>query len=670
MARFDLPAIFGSGIGSEIGSQITGDNPKRTTRSESPSQFSLSSYGLSEALHKTSAFNSPANVINLLGSLVSTAIVSFDDFLRDIPGLGGLLGDELTEAGQTINPDGGWEEGLANYVDEKTDGINGSVAPGAYGGIGGGQAGAVVQIALEEVGESESPAGSNRVKYTEWWGNDTLWQGIFVSWVLNRAGFTRPSSQSTTYFASSRTGVELFKEAGAWTDEESGVNPAPGDIIFFGERGQANHVGIVVGVEGNGTIITVEGNTSSRNYETNGGSVVRKTYGTNSRNRILGWGTPTYQSTGVAPGPDGELGTGDDITYAPVAPTTGGSTSGSNAPGPLTWLAGDLQRAGLTVQTIPGWESKSTRDASSYNPFVMVVHMTAGKGYSSDFPSRDTVVNGRSDVAGPLYNVVIGRTSGDAYIVAAGSTNNAGSGSYKGATTNSHTIGLSLENDNLGEVVSTQAYRGLVRAAAAISLRYGIPIDNICGHREWAPNRKSDPVGIEMSVFRNDVLQRRGELARAGFGPPAAGTGTGSGGGGGAAGATGFIWPMVGRVSSEFGPRTAPTAGASTDHKGIDISGPSGRSVVASKAGTVVTSTFSNTAGNFVVLDHGGGYKTRYLHHISNSVSVGQQVEQGQEVGKCGETGTATGPHTHFEIKVNDVAVNPRQHIPGEPTPG
>lgn len=131
------------------------------------------------------------------------------------------------------------------------------------------------------------------------------------------------------------------------------------------------------------------------------------------------------------------------------------------------------------------------------------------------------------------------------------------------------------------------------------------------------------------------------------------------------ASASGFVWPLAaaGRISCGFGPRSAPTAGASTYHKGIDIAVPTGTVVRASKAGKVVTATYSASAGNYVAIYHGGGVYTYYMHCSSLSVSVGNQVAQGQTIALSGSTGISTGPHLHFAVNVGGQYVNPLNYV-------
>lgn len=126
-----------------------------------------------------------------------------------------------------------------------------------------------------------------------------------------------------------------------------------------------------------------------------------------------------------------------------------------------------------------------------------------------------------------------------------------------------------------------------------------------------------------------------------------------------------FIWPCPAssRITSKFGKRTSPTKGASSDHKGIDIGAPTGTNIVASAAGTVVVSTYSYSAGNYIMLNHGGGVYTVYMHASKLLVSKGDTVKQGEVIAKVGSTGYSTGPHLHFGIRVNGTYVNPSQYV-------
>lgn len=127
----------------------------------------------------------------------------------------------------------------------------------------------------------------------------------------------------------------------------------------------------------------------------------------------------------------------------------------------------------------------------------------------------------------------------------------------------------------------------------------------------------------------------------------------------------GYCWPLAvsGRISSYFGNRTSPTAGASSYHKGIDISVPVGTGILAAKDGLVVTAAYSSTAGNYVAISHGGGIYTYYMHCSSLNVSVGQQVAKGQKIAQSGNTGISTGPHLHFAVFAGGSYVNPLNYV-------
>lgn len=126
-----------------------------------------------------------------------------------------------------------------------------------------------------------------------------------------------------------------------------------------------------------------------------------------------------------------------------------------------------------------------------------------------------------------------------------------------------------------------------------------------------------------------------------------------------------YIWPLPvsGRISSYFGNRTSPTAGASSYHKGIDIAVPVGTKVLATKGGTVVTATYSSSAGNYVALYHGGGVYSYYMHCSKLKVGVGEKVSKGQQVALSGNTGISTGPHLHFAIYISGAYVNPLNYV-------
>lgn len=126
-----------------------------------------------------------------------------------------------------------------------------------------------------------------------------------------------------------------------------------------------------------------------------------------------------------------------------------------------------------------------------------------------------------------------------------------------------------------------------------------------------------------------------------------------------------FIWPCPSssRITSGFGGRSSPTEGASSNHKGIDIGASSESDIVAAADGTVTISTYSYSAGNYIMINHGGGVSTVYMHCSKLLVSVGETVKKGQVIAKVGSTGYSTGPHLHFGVRVNGAYVNPSQYV-------
>lgn len=125
-----------------------------------------------------------------------------------------------------------------------------------------------------------------------------------------------------------------------------------------------------------------------------------------------------------------------------------------------------------------------------------------------------------------------------------------------------------------------------------------------------------------------------------------------------------YIKPLSGgRITSRFGRRTSPTRGASSNHKGVDWGVPVGSSIYAASGGTVTRAGWYGGYGYVVFIRHPGGTETRYAHLSRVLVSVGQSVKQGQRIALSGNTGVSTGPHLHFEILINGVAVNPLNYL-------
>lgn len=125
----------------------------------------------------------------------------------------------------------------------------------------------------------------------------------------------------------------------------------------------------------------------------------------------------------------------------------------------------------------------------------------------------------------------------------------------------------------------------------------------------------------------------------------------------------GFLKPAVGGISSYYGPRVHPITGANGFHTGIDIAAANKSDILASKSGTVVFAGVQSGYGNVVIVDHGGGIQTLYAHCSSLLVSYGQKVSRGQIIAKVGSTGNSTGPHLHFEVRVNGEHKDPMNYL-------
>lgn len=124
------------------------------------------------------------------------------------------------------------------------------------------------------------------------------------------------------------------------------------------------------------------------------------------------------------------------------------------------------------------------------------------------------------------------------------------------------------------------------------------------------------------------------------------------------------IWPVSGVVSSHFGFRVSPGGIGSTYHEGLDIASSYGNPVHATANGRITQAGWVNGYGYLVEIDHGNGIKTRYGHNSALLVSVGDQVVQGQTISLIGSTGNSTGPHCHYEVRVNGEAVDPTLFLP------
>lgn len=126
------------------------------------------------------------------------------------------------------------------------------------------------------------------------------------------------------------------------------------------------------------------------------------------------------------------------------------------------------------------------------------------------------------------------------------------------------------------------------------------------------------------------------------------------------------IWPVAGELTDGFGGRRNPFGGSSSEfHAGQDIATLWGTTVIAAANGIVTFAGWQNGYGQIVIIDHGNGVTTRYGHLSGIDVAVGQSIERGQQLGRVGSTGRSTGPHLHYEIRINDEPVDPLQYLPG-----
>ncbi len=118
-----------------------------------------------------------------------------------------------------------------------------------------------------------------------------------------------------------------------------------------------------------------------------------------------------------------------------------------------------------------------------------------------------------------------------------------------------------------------------------------------------------------------------------------------------------FDWPLSGRITSAFGPRN------SGFHHGLDIAGEMGKLINAAESGRVDSARWRSVYGKTVILDHGNGYRTLYAHLSDYLVDPGEMVQKGQVIGKVGSTGNSTGPHLHFEVRIDNKAVDPAPYL-------
>lgn len=122
-----------------------------------------------------------------------------------------------------------------------------------------------------------------------------------------------------------------------------------------------------------------------------------------------------------------------------------------------------------------------------------------------------------------------------------------------------------------------------------------------------------------------------------------------------------FCWPAPSytRISDDYGNRIHPTLGVQQFHNGIDMAAPNGSPILAAESGTVIAAAYSSSMGNYIMINHGNGLYTIYMHASALYVSTGQTVTRGQKIAAVGSTGRSTGPHLHFSVRRNGTYVNP-----------
>lgn len=128
------------------------------------------------------------------------------------------------------------------------------------------------------------------------------------------------------------------------------------------------------------------------------------------------------------------------------------------------------------------------------------------------------------------------------------------------------------------------------------------------------------------------------------------------------------MWAHLGKINNEFGYRRNPFGGGGYEfHSGMDIDGERGDSVIAPANGVVIKAEWQGGYGNMIEINHGNGLTTRYGHLAKIEIQAGDMVQRGQLIGFIGSTGRSTGPHLHYELRLNDKSINPRRFLPPEP---
>ena len=123
------------------------------------------------------------------------------------------------------------------------------------------------------------------------------------------------------------------------------------------------------------------------------------------------------------------------------------------------------------------------------------------------------------------------------------------------------------------------------------------------------------------------------------------------------------LWPVEGQVTGSFGERIDPFNGEGAFHSGVDIGSSYGHPIIAPADGVVTVTETMGGYGKTIMIDHGNGISTRYGHLSGFAVTAGQRVQRGEVIGYVGESGRSTGPHLHYEVRINDTPVNPYKYL-------
>lgn len=221
-----------------------------------------------------------------------------------------------------------------------------------------------------------------------------------------------------------------------------------------------------------------------------------------------------------------------------------------------------------------------------------------------------------------------------------------------------------VETDRVAELVLAQ--QDLVAQVQARADEKRTVLAGLEANRDTA-QALIDELEAESALIEQELAAVAAAAAAAAAAEAAAAAGTAgsspSGTAGVVAGSGRFILPISGRISSEYGYRIHPISGVRKLHAGMDISAGSGTPIGAAGPGTVIFAGWRGGYGNAVIIDHGGGIATLYAHQSRLAASTGQSVSTGQIIGYVGSTGYSTGPHLHWEVRVNGTPVNPRGYL-------